>query len=75
MEETMIMVGHGKMQEIAKVFGISESMVSKSLRGHRKGSLAKKIRYVALTQFGGREMQAVAKEKGEGNKKQDKPIK
>jgi len=59
MKETIIMVGHGKMQKIAQAFGVSEAMVSMSLRAKRKGDLAIKIRHVALTQYGGTEMQAV----------------
>lgn len=60
MEETIIiMVGHGKVREIARVFKITESMVSMSLRGKRDTELAKKIRHVALTQYGGVEMKPV----------------
>ena len=57
----MIVVPYGKMREIAKAFGVDESMVSKSLRNKRNGDLAKKIRHVALTQFDGVEMQQVNK--------------
>lgn len=59
MEKTIIMVGHGKVKEIAKVFGVSKTAVSLALRDHRKNELTKKIRHVALTQFGGTEMQQV----------------
>ncbi len=59
MEETIIMVGHGNVGKIAKVFDVTKAMVSMSLRGRRKGDLAKKIRHVALTQFGGVEMKPV----------------
>ncbi|GEM_PF-1268130 len=62
MEKTIIMVRHGKVKEIAKVFGISKTAVSLALRGHRKNDLTKKIRHVALTQFDGVEMQQVKKE-------------
>ncbi len=62
MEQTIIMVGHGKVSEIAKVFGCTNGMVSLSLRDRRKGDLAKKIRHVALTQFDGVEMKPVKKD-------------
>lgn len=62
MEQTIIMVGHGKAQEIAKVFNITKAMVSMSLRGKRKGEKAKKIRHVALNQFGGVEMKPIDKD-------------
>lgn len=61
-KKTVIMVGYGKVRKIAYVFGCSESMVSKSLHGHKNNELAVKIRHVALTQFGGIEMQPVLQE-------------
>jgi hypothetical protein len=61
----MIAVGYGKVRKIAKAFNCSESMVSKSLNGYKDNELSKKIRHVALTQFGGVEMQAVKKDTNE----------
>lgn len=61
MEQTIIMVCHGSVKKIAKVFKITEAMVSMSLRGKRNGELAMKIRHVALTQYKGTEMQPVSK--------------
>lgn len=57
----MVMVEHGKMQEIAKAFGCTVAMVSYSLKGRRNGEMAKKIRHVALTQYDGVEMIPVQK--------------
>jgi predicted transcriptional regulator len=59
MEQTIIMVGHGKANKIARALKVSKSMVSMSLKGRVKSEKAKKIRYVALTQYGGIEMQQV----------------
>lgn len=63
MEKTIIMVEHGGLKKIAKAFNCTSAMVSMSLRGHRTGELAKKIRHVALTQYDGMEMMPVEKEK------------
>ena len=63
MDKTIIMVEYGSLKKIAKVFKVSVPMVSMSLRGHRMGELAKKIRHVALTQYGGVEMEPVNKTK------------
>jgi len=59
----MIMVEHGNVKKIAKAFNCSLALVSLSLRGHRMGERAKKIRHVALTQYDGVEMVPVEKEK------------
>jgi len=63
MEKTIILVHRGNTKKIAAAFGVTKSMVSMSLRGHRMGELAKKIRHVALTQYGGVEMEPVNKTK------------
>ncbi len=55
----IIMVKYGSVRKLAKVFGLSEAYVSKSLRGHTGGDKARKIRHVALTQFDGVIMQEV----------------
>jgi len=55
MERSIIHVKYGKVREIARVFGCSESMVSLSLTGYKNSELATKIRHVALVQFGGKE--------------------
>ncbi len=59
MKKTIILVHRGKAKEIVKVFGVTKGMVSSSLRGHRNSELAKKIRHVALTQYGGVELEPV----------------
>lgn len=55
------MVRYGGVRKLAKVFGVSEAYVSKSLRGHAGGDRARKIRHVALTQFEGVEMEPADK--------------
>lgn len=59
----MIKVEHGKMQDIAKAFDCSVSMVGHALKGRRNSPLVKKIRHVALTQYDGVEMVPVEKVK------------
>ncbi len=67
MDKSIIRVEYGKVRKIAKVFGCSESMVSESLSGYKNTTLSKKIRHVALTQFGGKELQEVKHENPEIN--------
>lgn len=61
MEKTIIMVAHGNVGKIAQAFNVSKALVSLSLRGHRLGDRAKKIRHVALTEYDGVEMMPVNK--------------
>lgn len=61
--DSIIMVEHGGVRKLAKVFGLSEGFVSKALRGKKGGTNAKKIRHVAKEQYGGVEMQAVTNSK------------
>ncbi len=51
-----IWVPYGVGRKIAKIFGCSVIMVSLSLNGAKDTKLAKKIRHVALTQYGGKEI-------------------
>jgi len=62
MDKSIIRVEYGKVRKIAKAFGCSESMVSESLNGYKNTMLSIKIRHVALTQFGGKELQEVKQE-------------
>lgn len=54
-----IVVGYGKVKEIAELFDVTEAMVSKALRGKSSTKLADKIRYVAINNYGGQKMQLV----------------
>lgn len=54
-KQNKIVVEHGKRKDIAKVFNVTDAMVSKALSGQSTTELAKKIRYVAMTQYAGRE--------------------
>ena len=54
-----IVVGYGKVKEIAELFDVTEAMVSKALRGKSSTKLADKIRYVALNNYDGQKMQLV----------------
>ena len=54
-----IIVGYGKVKEIAELFDVTEAMVSKALRGKSSTKLANKIRYVALNNYGGQKIQLV----------------
>lgn len=63
--QTRITVEHCKQKDIAKAFKCTTSMVSKALRGKKNTELAKRIRYVALTQYDGQEMQIIPQKKKE----------
>jgi len=54
-----ILTEYGTRQEIAKIFGVSGMAVTLALQGLRNSDLSKKIRHVALTQFGAVEMKPV----------------
>lgn len=56
-EKTRIIVDHNNQKEISKVFKCTKSMVSQALRGKSQSELAKKIRYVAVSQYGGQEIE------------------
>ncbi len=53
MEKTIILIEYNVAKEMADLMGCSKTMVSLSLQGKRNSDLAKKIRNVALTQYGG----------------------
>lgn len=55
-KQNEIKVEHGDGGKIARVFGVTNAMVSKALKGKGYSDLARKIRHVALTQYKGREM-------------------
>lgn len=57
--KTRILVKYGSVRKLAKAFGVSESLVSQALRGQQNGEKAKKIRHVALSQYGGVEFQNI----------------
>lgn len=48
-----IILPHGVGTKLAKVFGCTPAMVSNALNGNRESELARKIRHVAVTQYGG----------------------
>ena len=48
-----IVVDHGDQQKIAAAMGCTREMVSKSLNYAKDTALARKIRYVAVKQYGG----------------------
>jgi hypothetical protein len=52
-----IIVAHGANGKIAKAFGVTNAMVGKALHGRGDSDLSKKIRYVAITQYEGQEVQ------------------
>ena len=54
-----IIVKHGDKLKIAKVFNVTSGMVGAALNGRRNSDLAKKIRYVATSQYDGKMMQPV----------------
>lgn len=51
-----IVLEYGKINEVAKVMCCTREMVSKSLNYKSNSFLARKIRHVAKTQFGGIEV-------------------
>jgi hypothetical protein len=57
--QNRIVVQHGRCKLIAKAFNVTDAMVSKALSGKSSSELARKIRYVAKTQYGGREMEFI----------------
>ena len=58
-----IVVDHGIGGKLANIFNCTNAMVSKALKGHTNTELAIKIRYVAITQYGGKEMTYVEPKK------------
>jgi predicted transcriptional regulator len=61
--ENRIIVEHGVSIQIARMFGVTSAMVGKALHGKGNTELAKKIRHVALTQYGGKKIRFVKTEK------------
>ena len=55
MEKGFIKVAQGDVTKLAKVFNCTTVMVSYSLNYTKNTKLAKKIRYVAMTQYNGKE--------------------
>jgi len=51
-----IIVEYGKVNQIADAMNCTRVMVSKSLNYHKNSPLARKIRYIAVTQFDGKEI-------------------
>lgn len=51
-----IVVEHGDMRKIAASMGCTREMVSKSLNFGKNSDLARRIRYIAKTQYGGVEI-------------------
>lgn len=51
-----IIVEHGVSSKLAKVFNVTNAMVTKALHGRGGSELAIKIRYVAISQYGGKEI-------------------
>lgn len=48
-----IIVGHGVGKRIATLMGITPEMVSKSLNYKKDSHLARRVRYMAIKDFGG----------------------
>lgn len=48
-----IIIQHGQQVKLAEVFGCTQGMVANALNFNRDSELAKKIRHVAITQYGG----------------------
>ena len=55
MEKGFIKVAQGDVTKLAKIFNCTTVMVSYSLNYTKNTTLAKKIRYVAMTQYNGKE--------------------
>lgn len=51
-----IVLDYGKANQLAKTFKCSREMVSKALHFRKNSELARKIRYVAVQQYGGIEI-------------------
>ena len=58
-----IVLDYGSQGNIAKLLGCTSDMVSRSLNFKKDTELARKIRHVALTQFGGIEVGGTGYEK------------
>ena len=54
-----IMMDYGGVNKLMAVFGCSRQMVSMSLNFKKNSALARKIRSVAKSQYGGREVRIV----------------
>lgn len=51
-----IVVEYGQVNKIAKSMNCTRVMVSKALNYHKNSPLARKIRYIAINQFDGKEV-------------------
>ncbi len=51
-----IWVPHGNVKKIAQAFECTPQMVNGALAGRKSSELAIKIRHVAITQYGGKEI-------------------
>ncbi len=52
-----IWVPYGKVKKIAEAFGCTPQMVNGALAGRKTSNLAKRIRYVAIKEYEGKEIQ------------------
>lgn len=58
-----ISVPHGAKENLGRIFKKSRPFVRKALRGQKNDEISLKIRFVAIKQFGGRELQIVENSK------------
>ena len=49
----VVMLPYGKGKKIAQALGISEKTVTQAIKGYVDNDLARKIRYVAIKEYGG----------------------
>lgn len=52
-QKTIIKVDHSVRKELMKVLNTTYPTIRKALAGYEGNALAKKIRHVAITQYGG----------------------
>ena len=58
-----IKVPHGRKENLGRIFKKSRPFVRAALRGKKSDEISLKIRFTALEQFGGYEVQKVTNEK------------
>lgn len=58
-KKRILIVGleRGTNLKIARALGVTKEMVSKSICGRKNTPLARKIRHVAVSQYGGKEVE------------------
>lgn len=61
-----IVVDHGDQRKIAAAMGCTREMVSKSLNYAKDTTLARKIRYVAVKEYGGASVEIGRQDKRKG---------